>query len=67
MDRLRIRIPPLNYVCIVERCREKTSELLCVKCLVRLHARVSKEVTATTLAYEAEIRHRATLRGHLSC
>jgi hypothetical protein len=64
MERLRIRLPPLNYVCIVETCSGKTSNLLCLKCL---HTRVRQEMPPATLAHKSEIRHRATLRGDLSC
>lgn len=67
MERLRIRVPLLNYVCIVESCSGKTSNLLCIPCIARLDARVRQEVTTATLARQAEIRHRATLRGDLSC
>ncbi len=67
MEQLRIRIPRLNYTCIVESCREKTSDLLCVKCLIRLHARVRQEVPTTALTNQTEVRHRASLRGDLSC
>lgn len=67
MERLRIRLPPLNYVCIVESCSGKTSNLLCLRCIARLHTRMRQEVTTATLADKPEVRHRATLRGDLSC
>lgn len=67
MERLRIRLPPLNYVCIVESCSGKTSNLLCVNCITRLHARMRQEMPPAALAHKPEIRHRATLRGDLSC
>ena len=64
---MRIRIPPLNYVCIVESCRNRTSSLLCTACIARLHARMRQEVPPATLPREAEVRHRTSLSSNLSC
>ena len=64
MERLRIRIPRLNYACIVESCSGRTSDLLCVRCL---NARVRKEMATTALPRQPEVRHSPALRGHLSC
>lgn len=64
---MRIRIPPLNYVCIVESCRNRTASLLCTACIARLHARMRQEVPPTALPSQPEIRHRTPLRGDLSC
>lgn len=67
MERLRIRIPPLNYVCVVESCRERTSSLLCFRCIARLNARMRQEMPPTALSGKPEVRHRTPFCGDLSC